>query len=94
MSRRKLTLAALVVLLAAGVVLPRLTCAPHLGEVATPRELHDLLTAAGLEYEGLDNTGTREIRAMPMLHPAYLLRSPIAKRLAWRDMLAIKKALG
>jgi DNA polymerase len=40
------------------------------------------------------NTGTREIRAMPMLHPAYLLRSPIAKRLAWRDMLAIKKALG
>lgn len=39
-------------------------------------------------------TGTREIRAMPMLHPAYLLRQPIAKRLAWRDMLAIKKALG
>ena len=38
-------------------------------------------------------TGTREIRAMPMLHPAYLLRSPIGKRLAWRDMLAIKKAL-
>jgi DNA polymerase len=39
-------------------------------------------------------TGTREIRAMPMLHPAYLLRSPIGKRLAWRDMLAIKNALG
>jgi DNA polymerase len=39
------------------------------------------------------NTGTREIRAMATLHPAYLLRSPIAKRLAWRDMLAIKKAL-
>ena len=39
-------------------------------------------------------TGSREIRAMPMLHPAYLLRSPIGKRLAWRDMLAIKKALG
>ena len=38
-------------------------------------------------------TGTREIRAMPMLHPAYLLRSPIGKRLAWRDLLAIKKAL-
>jgi DNA polymerase len=40
------------------------------------------------------NTGSREIRAMPMLHPAYLLRSPIGKRLAWRDLLAIKKALG
>jgi DNA polymerase len=39
-------------------------------------------------------TGSREIRAMPMLHPAYLLRSPIGKRLAWRDLLAIKKALG
>jgi len=38
-------------------------------------------------------TGTREIRAMATLHPAYLLRSPIAKRLAWRDFLAIKKAL-
>jgi DNA polymerase len=40
------------------------------------------------------HTGTREIRAMPMLHPAYLLRTPIAKRLAWRDLLAIKQALG
>ncbi len=39
-------------------------------------------------------TGTRQIRAMATLHPAYLLRSPIAKRLAWRDMLAIKAALG
>jgi DNA polymerase len=38
-------------------------------------------------------TGTREIRAIATLHPAYLLRSPIAKRLAWRDFLAIKKAL-
>jgi DNA polymerase len=40
------------------------------------------------------HTGTREIRAMPMLHPAYLLRTPIAKRQSWRDMLAIWKALG
>jgi DNA polymerase len=39
------------------------------------------------------HTGTREIRAMATLHPAYLLRSPLAKRLAWRDFLAIKKAL-
>jgi DNA polymerase len=40
------------------------------------------------------NTGTREIRAMPTFHPAFLLRNPISKRLAWRDFLAIKKALG
>jgi uracil-DNA glycosylase family 4 len=38
-------------------------------------------------------TGTREIRAMPTFHPAYLLRSPLEKRHAWRDFLAIKKAL-
>lgn len=38
-------------------------------------------------------TGTREIRAMATFHPAYLLRSPLEKRLAWRDFLAIKTAL-
>jgi uracil-DNA glycosylase len=40
------------------------------------------------------HTGTREIRAIATLHPAYLLRQPLHKRLAWRDFLAIKKALG
>ena len=40
------------------------------------------------------HTGTREIRATATLHPAYLLRQPLQKRLAWRDFLAIKKALG
>ena len=39
------------------------------------------------------NTGTREIRAIATLHPAYLLRQPLHKRLAWRDFLAIRKAL-
>jgi DNA polymerase len=39
------------------------------------------------------DTGSREIRAMATLHPAYLLRQPLQKRLAWRDFLAIKKAL-
>ena len=38
-------------------------------------------------------TGRREIRAMATLHPAYLLRQPLQKRLAWRDMLMLKKAL-
>jgi uracil-DNA glycosylase len=40
------------------------------------------------------HTGKREIRAMPTFHPAFLLRSPLQKRLAWRDFLAIRKALG
>ena len=39
------------------------------------------------------HTGRREIRAMPTLHPAYLLRQPLQKRLAWRDLLALSKAL-
>src|SRR5262245_50938189 len=38
-------------------------------------------------------TGTREIRSIATLHPAYLLRQPLQKRFAWRDFLAIKKAL-
>ncbi|MGP8124021.1 MAG: uracil-DNA glycosylase [Xanthobacteraceae bacterium] len=39
------------------------------------------------------DTGTRRIRAMPTFHPAYLLRSPAYKRLAWQDLRAIKRAL-
>ncbi|MBC7739399.1 MAG: uracil-DNA glycosylase [Candidatus Saccharibacteria bacterium] len=31
---------------------------------------------------------------MPMTHPAYLLRNPIAKREAWADLLALKARLG
>jgi DNA polymerase len=39
------------------------------------------------------NAGSRDIRAIPSYHPAFLLRSPLQKRFAWRDFLAIKKAL-
>ena len=39
------------------------------------------------------HTGTREIRAIATFHPAYLLRQPLQKRLAWRDFRAIKQAL-
>jgi DNA polymerase len=37
--------------------------------------------------------GGKQRRVMATLHPAYLLRNPIAKRLAWRDLLAVKAAL-
>ena len=37
--------------------------------------------------------GTAKARVMATLHPAYLLRTPVAKRLAWRDLLAIRTAL-
>jgi uracil-DNA glycosylase len=37
--------------------------------------------------------GSREMRAIATLHPAYLLRQPLQKRLAWRDLLMLRKAL-
>ena len=39
------------------------------------------------------HTGTREIRAIATFHPAYLLRTPLEKRFAWRDFQAIRAAL-
>jgi len=37
--------------------------------------------------------GSLRVRALATLHPAYLLRTPAAKRLAWRDLLTLKAAL-
>jgi uracil-DNA glycosylase len=37
--------------------------------------------------------GERTVRTIATLHPAYLLRTPGAKRLAWRDLLAVRAAL-
>lgn len=42
-----------------------------------------------LEHE----VGGRRLKAMATLHPAYLLRSPAQKKLAWRDLKAIRRAL-
>jgi len=42
---------------------------------------------------GGDDLPSRQIRALATLHPAYLLRQPSLKRLAWRDFRAIRKAL-
>lgn len=39
-------------------------------------------------------SGGRTVPAMAMLHPAYLLRQPLQKRLAWRDLRALAHALG
>jgi DNA polymerase len=38
-------------------------------------------------------SGARTIKTMATLHPDYLLRTPAAKRHAWRDLLAIQAAL-
>ncbi|MBI2717727.1 MAG: uracil-DNA glycosylase [Rhizobiales bacterium] len=37
--------------------------------------------------------GGRNVPLLPTLHPAYLLRQPAQKRLAWRDMLMLRQAL-
>jgi uracil-DNA glycosylase len=35
----------------------------------------------------------RSIPVLATLHPAYLLRQPAQKRLAWRDLLSLRQAL-
>lgn len=42
-----------------------------------------------LDYD----TGLRTIRALPMLHPAYLLRQPGQKKFAWRDLRTLQQSL-
>jgi uracil-DNA glycosylase len=39
------------------------------------------------------DTGTRVIRALATFHPAYLLRSPSYKKMAWQDLRSIAKVL-
>jgi uracil-DNA glycosylase family 4 len=39
------------------------------------------------------NVSGRNIPLLPTLHPAYLLRQPNQKRLAWRDLLALRQML-
>ena len=49
-----------------------------------------LLRGRWYEYTLSDNS---KIATLPMFHPAYLLRSPVHKREAWRDMLALSDKL-
>jgi len=37
--------------------------------------------------------GNHKVRALATLHPAYLLRQPATKQMAWRDMLSLKQAI-
>jgi len=39
-------------------------------------------------------TENTSVKAIPTLHPEYLLRQPAHKRLAWQDLLCLKKNLG
>lgn len=54
--------------------------------------IRDGITKARGRWMDYD-TGTRVIPALATFHPAYLLRTPLGKRMAWRDMLAIESRL-
>lgn len=41
----------------------------------------------------LDGLTAQPLPVLPMLHPAYLLRTPAAKRQAWRDLLSLRAML-
>ena len=58
-------------------------------------EMHRLRYRVFKERLGWDVqvSGGMEIDEFDTLHPAYLLRQPLQKRLAWRDFLEIKKGL-
>ena len=45
------------------------------------------------DYRIQDSEPLNEIPAMPIFHPAYLLRQPALKRMAWIDLQAIKARL-
>lgn len=58
---------------------------------------HVLDTADGImkirgKWRTIEIAG-RQVRALPTLHPAYLLRTPAHKRQAWRDLLALRAAV-
>jgi DNA polymerase len=44
-------------------------------------------------WRELELDGVGRVRLLPMLHPAYLLRTPGAKRDAWADLMALRRAL-
>ncbi|HYF06715.1 MAG TPA: uracil-DNA glycosylase [Acetobacteraceae bacterium] len=44
-------------------------------------------------WHGLDLAGLGTVPALATLHPAYLLRTPLAKREAWSDLLLLRRHL-
>lgn len=48
----------------------------------------------GQWFEYTSPTLFKSMPVLPMLHPAYLLRNPISKREAWRDLLNLRQRLG
>jgi DNA polymerase len=57
------------------------------GSDATIRKLRGKWQS--MQLTGVDS----EVKLLPMLHPAYLIRTPAAKREAWQDLLALQRVL-
>jgi DNA polymerase len=51
------------------------------------------ITRARGKWQDVEIEGIGRVRALPMLHPAYLLRNHGAKREAWADMVTLRRAL-
>jgi uracil-DNA glycosylase len=52
-----------------------------------------VLRLRGRWLEWVSDDGQARLPALATLHPAFLLRQPVAKKQAWQDMLAVKSRL-
>ena len=56
--------------------------------------VHDgILSLRGRWFDWTPEGGGEPIPALPILHPAFLLRQPVAKRRAWQDILTLLSRL-
>ncbi|MHB8529540.1 MAG: uracil-DNA glycosylase [Caulobacteraceae bacterium] len=79
---------------ATALVRPRLLLL--VGAAATSallRQKTGILSLRGRWFEWRSSDGEIEIPALPTLHPAFLLRTPSAKKMAWKDLLTLSERL-
>lgn len=78
------------------IALVRPACVVLLGAVAAKAMLPPAQRGLGIQrlrgnWQSLDMTDRgAPLPCLPMFHPAYLLRTPMAKKAAWADLLALK----
>ncbi|MEM1409730.1 MAG: uracil-DNA glycosylase, partial [Pseudomonadota bacterium] len=65
------------------------------GKVPTEALFPDVtsIVRARGQFRTLSVSDTEDVPALPIFHPAFLLRQPQQKRLAWRDLLAAQSKL-
>lgn len=74
------------------LVAPKVLVALGGASASTLFETDTGITRLRGQWRDLEVNG-HSMRAVATLHPAYLLRQPAAKRLAWADLLSVKAAL-